>query len=293
MSKVVREAKIFEAAEYSERGLLWTEADLDAVISHFDLGTGVPVKYEHTSGAFDGKIAWVKKLWRKGKDLMGRMEFESQVVYDAIKEMLGTIQLSAGFSWDNKNLLEEVSITDMPRVLTAQVFRASIPLLFTDSGFDEGGVEVAEVNAAVQKMLDEAREEGRKLGHSEKDAQFTAGTDTAVAELAKIRRENNVKDADVLIDGWLKEGKLLPAAVKFAQGILVDGGTKVTFSDGGSMETREAFLQFMTSQGAILNVETPETKDRAARGGAVDTPEAKTFYSDMGLSDDDLEKYGE
>lgn len=72
---VEKDAKIFEAGEYPDKGITITENDLDTIVSNF---TEAPVKVEHTDSPLD-PLGLVKRVWRKGKDLFGRLAFPGEI----------------------------------------------------------------------------------------------------------------------------------------------------------------------------------------------------------------------
>jgi hypothetical protein len=122
---IEREAKLFEAGSYEDKGVEVTEADLDNIAAN----TGeVPLKVEHSESPFDGALGSLAKVWRTGKDLMGRLRISKDAW--GLLESTGIKSLSVGLLKD-KSALAEVSLTKSPRVADAQVFHDSTLIAFS------------------------------------------------------------------------------------------------------------------------------------------------------------------
>ena len=296
-NEIVREAKLFEAAVYPDRGVSFTEADLDAIVSGFKSEAGiVAVKVSHMSTPFDGRLGYLKEVWRVGKDLMGRICFP-KAVWDFL-EAMGTKKISVGFDWRQRRL-REVSIVSDPRVLTARIFGGIIGqddagLLVFESGFDtndEGGIipmaegMTSEFAAVLKAEREAGRIEGLSTGRAESEAQFSERIGPLAKENAELKRKNALEAAQVKITGYKLEGKLTPAAEKFADAILVDGLVEVTFSDGGHMSVADAFVQFMTYQGPIVQTVGGVPADKDAAGSEVE----EFIYDSLGVTAAEVE----
>ena len=119
---VEREALMFEAGDYPDKGINVTDADLDAIIANTP--ADVPVKLEHVNTPLDGAMGTVTKLWRKGHELWGKIAFPEPMwnVVTAAR----AFRLSVGIGgFNDLPKLEEVSIVRNPRVASARVFRFS------------------------------------------------------------------------------------------------------------------------------------------------------------------------
>jgi hypothetical protein len=284
---VVREAKLFEAGEYPEMGLTVTGDNLAACIAQF---TGpVPIKVQHTNTAFDGGMGRVLSVVRRGNELYGQVEFH-EVVWKFL-DHLGAKKLSAGF--DRLWKLVEVSIVNVPRVLTAQVFGDSMSaseLIVFSSGFGEfgqGGVEVMsnEYSPEVQAAIVAAQERGRTEGAAAERVKVEAQFAPVIAESAALKRRMFSDSAAVKIAGWSGEGKLPPACQKFAEAILIDGaGSEVTFSDGGHMSAADAFVQFMTHLPASVQV----AGNRVAPGDEITSQVEDKVFSALGVTKEEV-----
>ncbi|MDH7603222.1 MAG: hypothetical protein QHI38_13875, partial [Armatimonadota bacterium] len=81
MHTIEREAKLFEAGTYPDRGVEITEEDLDHIAHNT---TEAPIRIEHTSTPFDGALGVVRSIYRKGKELFGRLCF-TRAAWELVK----------------------------------------------------------------------------------------------------------------------------------------------------------------------------------------------------------------
>ena len=56
---IEREAKLFEAGSYPDRGIEITEEDLDRIIAN---ASEAPIRIEHTATPFDGALGVLKSV---------------------------------------------------------------------------------------------------------------------------------------------------------------------------------------------------------------------------------------
>lgn len=284
MDRIDRDARLFVAQRFEERSIDFTESDLDAIVSHFT--TPVPIKVEHFDSPLTG-MGEVTRIYRKGCELWGRISFLKSA-WDLLSHM-GARRVSVGLDHHHR-VLREVSIVRNPRVLTAEVFNDMLTVEteidFADICDKVGVTRMSnEINAELQSLLAREREAGRSEGKADAQVQFNASNNAALIKLKELERVNSSADADLAIAHYKAEGKITPASEKFARAILVDGGTEVTFSDGGHMCVAEAFRQFITMQPPVVefagkrteNDETPEISD-----------EKKLIFSGMGLTDEQM-----
>lgn len=278
MSEVIREAKLFEAGKYPERNIEFTETDLDAVVVGFK--EPVPVRVEHGTSPWEGKMGRVVSIWRSGRDLMGKISWPT-AVWDFLCAM-GTKSLSVGFDYRSRRLVE-VSVVNKPRVLTARAYGDTV-LFSLDISCQKGGVKPMEDLDVVVSM---AEERGRAAGRGEAEAQFTEREKHLTRTIAELRRDDARGDAAVKLGIWKREGKLPPACEKFAEALLVDGVAEVTFADGGHMSVAESFVQFMTHLPRVIDVEgLPESnKEREAQISEHD----KQVYKLLGVTPEEVE----
>lgn len=208
---IEREAKLFEAGNYPDRGIEITEDDLDRIIANT---SEVPIRIEHTSTPFDGALGMLKSIYRKGRELFGKIHFNS-----AAWELVNAAnakRLSVAITGD-KSAIAEVSLVREPRVADAAVFSADSFVLLDDT----------------EMVL---------------DAQFSAED----PEAEKLRKKLAEKEVDAAIDELKRAGKLAPAAEVFARAILRSGESSViTFGDS-STPISQVFKWFLESQPKVI-----------------------------------------
>lgn len=210
---IEREAKLFEAGSYPDRGIEVTEEDLDRIIANT---SEAPVRIEHSATPFDGALGVLKSVYRKGKELFGRLCF-TQAAWELIKSA-NAKRLSVAILKD-KSGIAEVSLVREPRVADAAVFSES---------------------------------DSVRIGDSELtlDAEFSEPNDDI--EVIRLRRELADKEADTCIDGLKRSGKLAPAAEVFARAILRSDDTSViTFGDQPT-PISQVFRWFLESQPKVI-----------------------------------------
>jgi len=210
---IEREAKLFEAGSYPDRGIEVTEEDLDRIIANT---SEAPVRIEHSATPFDGALGVLKSVYRKGRELFGRLCF-TQAAWELIKSA-NAKRLSVAILKD-KSGIAEVSLVREPRVADAAVFSESDSVRIGDS----------------ELIL---------------DAEFSAPTEDA--EVIRLRRELADKESDKCIDELKRSGKLAPAAEVFARAILRSDDTSViTFGDQPT-PISQVFRWFLESQPKVI-----------------------------------------
>lgn len=210
---IEREAKLFEAGNYPDRGIEVSEEDLDRIIANT---SEAPVRIEHSATPFDGALGVLRSVYRKGKELFGRLCF-TQAAWELIKAA-DAKRLSVAILKD-KSGIAEVSLVREPRVADAAVF-------------SEG--------------------DSVRIGDSELtlDAEFSAPTEDA--EVTRLRRELADKEADRCIDDLKRSGKLAPAAEVFARAILrSEDSSVITFGDQPT-PISQVFRWFLESQPKVI-----------------------------------------
>ncbi|NLN75876.1 MAG: hypothetical protein GX139_06160 [Armatimonadetes bacterium] len=113
---IEREAKLFEAGSYPDRGIEITEEDLDRIIANT---SDAPLRIEHSSTPFDGALGVLKNVYRKGKELFGRLCF-TKAAWELVKSA-NARRLSVAIVKD-KSRISEVSLVREPRIADAAVF---------------------------------------------------------------------------------------------------------------------------------------------------------------------------
>lgn len=220
---IEREAKLFEAGNYPDRGIEVSEEDLDRIIANT---SEAPVRIEHSATPFDGALGVLKSVYRKGKELFGRLSF-TQAAWELIKSA-NAKRLSVAILKD-KSGIAEVSLVREPRVADAAVFNEG-------DSFRIGDTELA------------------------LDAEFSVED----CEVIRLRRELAEKEAERMIDELKRAGKLAPAAEVFARAILRSDDTSViTFGDQPT-PISQVFRWFLESQPKVIEFSELAPADAAS-----------------------------
>ncbi|GIV17212.1 MAG: hypothetical protein KatS3mg022_2647 [Armatimonadota bacterium] len=204
--EVEREAKLFEAGSYPDKGLEVSEEQLQALVDHFT--TPVPLMLEHLSHGW--QIGQLKRLWRRGKELFGRLALLPEA--EALLKRLGIRGISVAVTPDVGRIVE-VSVTATPRVADAR-------LLSVGAVAFSGEILLTEVSALEQDM--------EALRQRAEAAEFAL-------------RERQVEET---VQRWLRQGKLTPAVREMAKTLLLQGTQVVTFA-GSNASVAEVFARFV------------------------------------------------
>jgi len=130
-----------------------------------------------------------------------------------------------------------------------------------------------EMTTFTQEDLDRARQEGESTGRQAASAEFSAQVTTATERANKAENETRTARIGSQIDGWVREGKVLPAERPGMAEFMahLEGGTSQTFefsaADGtASTKTPAAwFASFMASRTAAVRLgHTPDGGDPGA-----------------------------
>ena len=227
MTTIEREAKLFEAGSYPDRGIEVSEEDLDRIIANT---TEAPVRIEHSATPFDGALGVLKSVYRKGKELFGRLCF-TQAAWDLIKAA-NAKRLSVALLKD-KSGIAEVSLVREPRIADAAVFSVDSMVPF----------EETEITL---------------------DAEFSADEPAENDEVLRLRHQLIDKETDILIDEAKRSGKLAPAAEVFARALLrSDESSVITFGDQPT-PISQVFRWFLESQPKVIEFSELAPADSAA-----------------------------
>lgn len=257
---IEREAKLFEAGSYPDRGIEVSEEDLDRIIANT---SEAPVRIEHSATPFDGALGVLKSVYRKGKELFGRLCFTA-AAWELIKAA-NAKRLSVAIL-KNKSGIAEVSLVREPRVADAAVFTE------LGMGSAECGIPEAVCIGGSEFAL---------------DAEFSATTEhpglVERAEVTRLRRELADKEADTAIDQLKRSGKLAPAAEVFAWAILrSDESSVITFGDQPT-PISQVFRWFLESQPKVI-----EFSELAPADAETDEPEV---FAKLGVTSRLVEKH--
>jgi hypothetical protein len=209
---IEREAKLFEAGSYPDRGVEITEEDLDLMAANT---ADAPVRIEHTATPFDGALGVLKAVYRKGKELFGRLCFTS-AAWELIKSA-NAKRLSVAIRKD-KSAIAEVSLVREPRVADAAVFSGGEVITMSSDVNDQNVLsfdDLPEPKPPKQPFVD-----------------FSA--------------------ADALIDSLKRAGKLVPAAEEFARAILTAGDDNLIKFGGESVSVSKVFRLFLEAQPKVI-----------------------------------------
>ena len=218
---IERDAKLFEAGSYPDRGIEISEDDLDAIISNT---REAPIRIEHSNTPFDGALGVLKSVYRKGKELFGKLCF-TKAAWELINSA-NAKRLSVAIRKD-KSGIAEVSLVREPRIADAAVFS------------DGNTVFLGEVDLALSE-------------------EFSA---SANPEVTRLRQELAEKDAQNRIDELKCSGKLAPAAEEFARAMLTAADSNViTFADE-TWPVSEVFLRFLRAQPKVIEFSELATAD--------------------------------
>lgn len=210
---VERDAKLFTAGDYPDRGIEITSDDLDRMVSNHN---PAPIKIEHTDSPLE--LGMVTRLWRVGKDLFGRLTFTPEAW--ALIQSSGAKKLSAAVKRD-KSGIAEVSIVKHPRVAGAAVF----------------GGDAVEFQSEING--------GEDMSET-KTAEFSK-------RISDLERELKSREVDSRIDALKRAGKLAPASEGLARAMLLAGDSEVvTFADGAEKPVAETFLAFLEAQPKVI-----------------------------------------
>jgi hypothetical protein len=204
--QVEREAKLFEAGSYPDKGLDVSEEQLQTLVDSFT--TPVPLMVEHLSQGW--QIGHLKALWRRGKELFGRLALLPEA--EALLKRLGIRGISVAVTPDVKRIVE-VSVTATPRVADARLLSANAVTF-------SGEILLTEVTALEQDM--------EALRQRAEAAEFAL-------------REREVEET---LQRWLRAGKVTPAVREMARTLLLQGTQTVTFA-GSSARVAEVFFRFV------------------------------------------------
>src|SRR5579875_2416092 len=128
-----RDAQLLVAGNYPEKQFSCTEKDLDDIVATFNRFDAAgdteqcPIKVEHVSSPLD-PLGHVRKVWRDGKVLMGKIAFDPTVAPFLAKRAVKKLSVGlARLAADNSLALAEVSLVLNPHVKTAALLSETSP----------------------------------------------------------------------------------------------------------------------------------------------------------------------
>jgi len=292
---VEKEAKIFEAGEYPDKGIAITEADLDSIVANFE---EVPVKVEHTDSALD-PLGTVKRVWRRGKELFATLAFPRDLA--TFLERRSVKRLSVGLLKAPLRLAE-VSLVLSPRVVSAAMFgqrpalrriRQAHHRQAQDravSSQPPGGIGEVLSNPESDIRNSQVGEEV-ECGVSETkhaNAEAPSGADKRDAEIAELKFALRARDVEARLAALKAQGRIVPASEPFAREILIQGDQVIAFS-GGQATAAELFVRFLEAQPKVITF-----SELAPAGSAAPSPlsaEEEELLAKLGVTREQMEKY--
>lgn len=285
-SLVAKEGKIFEAADYPDKGVSISEADLEAMVSGF---TEVHNDLEHMDTILDGKLGKLEKVWRKGKELFGRVTVPEWIADAAAED---PIKVSIALNKEKKIVGNALVLN--PRVSDACIMRAfSNREAQNETKAGKNSMKIRDLLKAVFNIgaaasLDDDIPEGTAINTAAFSALTANPEQTAMEqELAgfrareKARRTSAVDEAATAFSTELvTSGAILPAATEkvrslYRTALAADGEAgEVRFSEGGSVTEGEN----VTALREVLGAKTA--------GGPVSLAGATAFAGAPGTGDE-------
>ncbi len=285
---IERDARLFESGAYPDKDIEVTDDDLDGLVSNFK---PAPVKVEHGDTPFDGALGTLKSIYRKGKELWGKIGFTPPAW--ALIDAANARKLSVSLTRD-KTSIPEVSLVKNPRIAGAQVFDdrieiegGEVPTNTTEAelafarevltlvtrptsqaeGSDIHMPEKTDTNVQKDDMTyEDALTALRRFRPDNSEARAIFDSNVAIIQMAQDSREEVRKageaarasmraiqqaNTDVTIERLKREGKLTAAVEGFARAILSKRPLKGT--EYGSDET----VTFSGKNDAGEDVEVP------------------------------------
>lgn len=212
--EVEREAKLLEAGSYPDKGLEVREEQLQMIVESFT--APVPVMVEHLPHGW--QIGVLKQLWRRGKELFGRLAILPEA--EALLKRLGIRGISVAVTPDVKRIVE-VSVTATPRVADARLMSAQAVSFC-------GEILWTEVTKMEQEM--------EALRQRAEAAEFAL-------------RERQVEEA---LQRWQRQGKMTPAVREMAKALLLKGTQTVQFRDA-DISVAEIFARFVEALPPVVH----------------------------------------
>lgn len=248
---VERDAKLFTAGSYPDRGLEITEGDLERMAASH---RPVPIKVEHTDSPLN--LGFVTRIWREGKNLMGRLAFTNQAW--ALIESSSATKLSAAIRRD-KSGIAEVSLVRNPRIADAAVFGESETIWFAfDIDKEENGMS-----------------DSTTLEFSNR--------------IAELEQALITKQVHQQLDELKRSGKLAPASQELARALLLTDANQVaTFADGSVQPVAQAFLAFLELQPNVIEFSELATGESTSEEVS---EEERSIFAKLGVSAESAAKY--
>ena len=276
---VEKDAKLFEAGNYEDKGIEVTEADLERIAEFTQADLPLPIRVEHSEGPLH--LGVLAKVWRKGSELLGRLVFTKQA-WELVRSC-GARKISIALRRD-KNGIAEVSLVSHPRIADAVVFGRGEAFAQEMAGdhFDRR----ANASPTYHIFSSEIETEDEQMPDDGKEVEFSKRLAERDGKIARLEHEVREMAVDDRLRRFKEQGKLAPAAVPFARAILLAGDEQlVTFSQDGEEVKKpisEVFVEFLSAQPKV--VEFSELAPAPERGAADFTDEDERLFARLGIT---------
>lgn len=111
---IVKSGKLFEAGDYPDKGVKFTDKDLDNMVDGFK---PVPNDLEHKKSILDGKLGQVRKIWKKDQSVYGEVE-----VPKWLNKVIGNKPLKVSLAFNRDKQIVGNALVLNPRIKEAAVF---------------------------------------------------------------------------------------------------------------------------------------------------------------------------
>jgi hypothetical protein len=250
---VERDAKIFEAGDYPDKGISITEEDLDTIVGNF---AEVPIKIEHVDSPLD-PLGVVKSVWRRGRELFARLAFPKDLA--AFLERRRIKKLSVALSRDPLSIAE-VSLVLNPRVSSAAMFGFRT---YSDVAFEGGKPKQSDKGV-------------RTVSDSEKDRQ-----------IRELKFALRAKEVEARLAEFKSQGKIVPASELYAREILLRGDEKINFGED-AFSIAEIFERFLEAQPKVVDFSELAP---AVQHSSSQLPDEEEVFAKLGVTREQVEKY--
>lgn len=266
--EVILSGKVFECGEYPDKNFSLTEEEADEAIANF---SPVSNDLEHKNTVLDGQLGQLRSVWRKGKELYGKVAVPDWF-YNQVK---GSKPLKVSLAW-NKGQKRIVgnALTLNPRIKDAQLVAAFNEASSLDIGgnivktkfqeiieglkakFSKGELAESDFDIEKAEFADDTAPEPAgetKPPAVEPNAQ-PAPAAQPTGDAAKFAEENATlrsintglqakmldNEAAAFVDGAIKAGKVFPSErqpliAQFKQAAQDDNADKACFSGSGEL----------------------------------------------------------
>lgn len=267
---VEREAMVFEAGEYPDKGVTVSEEDIRRLARN---SAQVPVYVEHAESPI--QLGWVQQFIARGRQLWARLRLHREA--DALLQKLGVNGLSVAVPRSLERVLE-VSVTGSPRVASARLFASQGGGVLMFAFGEHPPSDSPEMEVTRSKMEQELEQLTAKIAALEAEReQFRAALEQERRKREEIEFALKMRDVESRVDALVNAGKM-PPALRDAMVALGTGANTVRFSSGEEMALFDAFLRVFDSQPSVLGSKL--------QGNATDTDEELVQrFKAMGLSE--------